>query len=97
MGYLSDIAFTIESPDNKSTLSYSDYQVFASRNEQWVKRLRPYLKEGKAFITLNCIYLGGDKGLIQQLRKQKKTQSLSAGHKKAPYSFLLEKTPIDRI
>ncbi|MBR1717362.1 MAG: TraB/GumN family protein [Paludibacteraceae bacterium] len=69
MGYLSDIAFTIESPDNKSTLSYSDYQVFASRNEQWVKRLRPYLKEGKAFITLNCIYLGGDKGLIQQLRK----------------------------
>lgn len=69
MGFLSDIAFAITSPDNKSTLSYSDYQVFAARNEQWVKRLRPYLKEGKAFVTLDCIYVGGDKGLIQQLRK----------------------------
>ncbi len=83
MGYLSDIAFTIESPDNKSSLSYSDYKVFAARNEQWAKRLRPYLKEGKAFITLNCIYLGGDKGLIQQLRK--------AGYRVRPVNRRLHK------
>ena len=68
-GRLSDIAFQIEGPDNTTTLSYSDYQVFAQRNEQWVKRLKPYLTEGNAFITLNAIYLGGEKGLIAQLRK----------------------------
>ena len=68
-GRLGDIAFLITSPDNRSTLSFSDYAVYAKRNEQWVKRLQPYLKEGKAFISLNCIYLGGDKGLIAALRK----------------------------
>jgi uncharacterized protein YbaP (TraB family) len=26
------------------------------------------LKDGKAFITLNAIYLGGDDGLLEQLR-----------------------------
>lgn len=69
-GRLGDIAFLIESPDNRSTLSYSDYAVYANRNVQWVKRLQPYLKEGKVFLPLNCIYLGGDKGLIALLRKE---------------------------
>ena len=69
-GRLGDLAFAIESPDNRSTLSYSDYAVYAKRNVQWIKRLQPYLKEGKAFLTLNAVYLGGDKGLIALLRKE---------------------------
>lgn len=69
MGRLTDIAYQVEGPDNRSTISYSDYQVYAKRNIEWVKRLQPYLHEGKAFIVLDCIYLGGDKGLLAQLRK----------------------------
>ena len=68
-GRLNDITYLVEGPNNSSTLSYSDYQVYCRRNEQWVKRLQPYLAEGGAFITLNTIYLGGEKGLIEQLRK----------------------------
>lgn len=75
-GRLTDIAYAIEAPDNTSTLSFSDYKVYTQRNKQWVKRLDPYLKEGNCFITLNCIYLGGEKGLIEQLR--------SAGYKVKP-------------
>ncbi len=69
-GRLADIAFLIQSPDNHSTVSYSDYEVYAKRNVQWVKRLQPYLQEGKVFITLNANYLGGEKGLIAMLRKE---------------------------
>ena len=68
-GRLSDMAFTIKGPDNLTTLSYSDYQIYAKRNKQWVKRLQPFLKEGRAFITLNAIYLGGEQGLLAQLRE----------------------------
>ncbi len=68
-GRLNDMVYLVLSPDNQSSLSYSDYQVFAQRNEQWGKRLQPYLKDGKAFITLNALYLGGEKGLIAVLRK----------------------------
>ena len=67
-GHLTDIAYQVEGPDNTSSVSYSDYQVFCARNKEWVKRLQPYLLQGAAFITLNAIYLGGDKGLIEQLR-----------------------------
>ena len=67
-GRLTDMAYQVEGPDNKSSISYSDYQVYCQRNEQWVKRLQPYLAAGGAFITLDAIYLGGDKGLLQQLR-----------------------------
>jgi len=67
-GLLTDIMYQVTSPDNKSSLSYSDYQVYAQRNQTWVKRLAPYLKEGKAFVTLNAMYLCGEKGLISQLR-----------------------------
>ena len=67
-GRLTDMAYTVKGPDNLSTLSYSDYQIFAKRNKEWVKRLRPYLAEGNAFITLNAIYLGGEDGLLAQLR-----------------------------
>lgn len=69
-GRLGDIAFQIASPDNRSTISYSDYTVWSKRNEQWAKRLEPYLKEGKSFLTINCIYLGGEGGLITALRKK---------------------------
>ncbi|MBR0195973.1 MAG: TraB/GumN family protein [Paludibacteraceae bacterium] len=67
-GHLTDIAYQVEGPDNTSSVSYSDYQIFCARNKEWVKRLQPYLLQGAAFITLNAIYLGGDKGLIEQLR-----------------------------
>ena len=67
-GRLSDMAYLVKSPDNLTSLSYSDYKVYALRNKQWVKRLQPYLKEGKAFITLNAIYLGGEEGLLAQLK-----------------------------
>jgi uncharacterized protein YbaP (TraB family) len=68
-GRLSDIAYQIKGPDNTTSISYSDYQVYKKRNTVWVKRLAPYLREGKAFITLNAIYLGGEEGLLAQLRK----------------------------
>ena len=67
-GRLSDIAYQVEGPDNKTSLSFSDYKVWCQRNKEWVKRLKPYLTQGKCFITLNAIYLGGDKGLLEQLR-----------------------------
>lgn len=76
MGRLTDIAYQVEAPDNQTSISFSDYQVYARRNLEWVKRLAPYLKEGGAFITLDCIYLGGEKGLLAQLR--------AAGYKVKP-------------
>ncbi|MBO7455064.1 MAG: TraB/GumN family protein [Paludibacteraceae bacterium] len=68
MGRLTDMSYQILSPDNQSTQSYSDYQIYAARNKEWVKRLRPYLVNGGAFITLDAIYLGGEKGLLAELR-----------------------------
>ena len=68
-GRLVDIAYQIKGPDNTTSISYSDYKVYSQRNQVWVKRLTPFLREGKAFITLNAIYLGGEDGLIEQLRK----------------------------
>ena len=67
-GRLTDMAYFVKGPDNHTSLSFSDYKVYCQRNRQWVKRLAPYLKEGKAFITLNAIYLGGEEGLLAQLR-----------------------------
>ena len=67
-GRLTDIGYQVESPDNKSSISYSDYKIYCARNREWTKRLQPYLQQGAAFITLNAIYLGGEKGLLQQLR-----------------------------
>ena len=68
MGRLSDIAYQVEGPDNKTSISFSDYKVYCQRNQQWVKRLQPYFAEGGCFITLNAIFLGGEKGLLEQLR-----------------------------
>ena len=68
MGRLTDMSYQILSPDNQSTQSYSDYQIYAARNKEWTKRLRPYLVNGGAFITLDAVYLGGEKGLLEQLR-----------------------------
>jgi len=86
-GLLTDLMYQVTSPDNVTSISYSDYQVYAQRNLTWVKRLAPYLKEGKAFITLDALYLGGEKGLLSQLR--------AAGYKvkaanKSPVGKLLE-------
>ena len=67
-GRLTDMAYFVKGPDNQTSLSFSDYKVYCQRNKQWVKRLAPYLREGKAFITLNAIYLGGEEGLLAQLK-----------------------------
>lgn len=69
MGRLGDMAFQVEGPDNNTSVSFSDYKVYAQRNVQWAKRLAPYLHAGGCFITLNAIYLGGDKGLLADLRE----------------------------
>lgn len=69
-GRLTDMAYAVKAPDNTSTLSYSDYQVYAKRNKEWVKRLRKHLAEGKAFITLNALYLGGEEGLLALLKAE---------------------------
>lgn len=76
MGRLLDMVYLLSGPDNLSTHSYSDYQVYAKRNKEWAKRLEPFLKEGNAFITLDAVYLAGDKGLIAYLK--------SAGYKVKP-------------
>ena len=68
-GRLTDVAYQVKSPNNTSSVSYSDYQIYAKRNKEWVKRLKPYLEKDNTFITLNAVYIGGDDGLIQQLRK----------------------------
>ena len=75
-GRLTDIAYQIEGPNNTTSISFSDYKVYCQRNEQWVKRLKPIITEGGAFITLDAMYLGGEKGLLQQLR--------SAGYRVRP-------------
>ncbi len=67
-GRLLDMAFLISAPDNTATLSFSDYKVFCSRNKEWVRRLRPHLLKGNAFIPIDAMYLGGDDGLIALLR-----------------------------
>lgn len=70
MGQLTQIAYLMEAPDNLSTHSYSDYTVYCKRNLVWVKRLKNYLGEGRAFICLDATYLGGEKGLIALLRAE---------------------------
>ena len=67
-GRLTDISYQVEGPNNTSSISYSDYKVYCQRNKEWVKRLKPLLEEGHCFITLNAVYLGGEKGLLEQLR-----------------------------
>ena len=75
-GFINEITYAIEAPDNKASISYSDYKIWTDRNRGWVKRLQPYLQDGRAFITLKAEYLGGDDGLIAQLR--------AAGYKLKP-------------
>lgn len=69
-GQLTEMSYRITMPDNLSTLSYSDYQIYSRRNLTWAKRLIPYLTEGNAFLCLDAIYLGGDDGLIAVLRSK---------------------------
>lgn len=69
-GHLNDIVYQVTAPDNLSTLSYSDYQVYCQRNLSWAKRLKGQLSAASCFITLNAIYIGGEKGLISVLRKE---------------------------
>lgn len=75
-GRILDITYQVSSPDNQTSISFSDYKVYTTRNKTWVKRLNPYLKEGNVFICLNAIYLGGDNGLLALLK--------AAGYKVKP-------------
>lgn len=68
-GRLLDISYLVSGPDNHTSVSYSDYKVFCSRNIEWAKRLGPFLRDGRALICINAVYLGGDNGLIAELRK----------------------------
>ena len=67
-GRLLDMSYQVSGPDNRTSVSFSDYKIFCARNTTWVRRLQPYLRDGHAFICLNAIYLGGDNGLIAQLQ-----------------------------
>lgn len=67
-GQLNELVYEASMPDNTSTLSYSDCKVYWQRNLTWVKRLAPYLHDGNAFICLDALYLGGDDGLLNQLK-----------------------------
>ena len=75
-GRLLDMAYQVSGPDNKSSISFSDYRIYVKRNKEWVKRLRPYLLAGKVFIVLDAVYLGGEGGLLAQLQ--------AAGYKVKP-------------
>ncbi len=81
-GRLTEIAYQVEGPNNKTSISYSDYQVYCRRNKEWVKRLQPLLAQGGCFITLNAVYLGGDEGLLEQLR--------SAGYRVRPVNRMFK-------
>ncbi len=81
-GRLTEIAYQVEGPNNKTSISYSDYKVYCRRNKEWVKRLQPLLAQGGCFITLNAVYLGGDEGLLEQLR--------SAGYRVRPVNRMFK-------
>ena len=81
-GRLTEIAYQVEGPNNKTSISYSDYQIYCRRNKEWVKRLQPLLAQGGCFITLNAVYLGGDEGLLEQLR--------SAGYRVRPVNRMFK-------
>lgn len=68
-GLLNDMAYQVMMPDNQSSVSYSDYQLFALRNQQWAKQIPLYIAQESSFIVLDAIYLGGEKGLINQLKQ----------------------------
>ncbi len=72
-GELADMSYIVRSPENKSTMSFSDYQVWSSRWSRWVKTLGEYMSQRSSFVVLDARYLGGDKGFLQALR--------SAGYK----------------
>lgn len=40
------------------------------RNEKWIPQIKKYIKKNKAFIAVGAGHLGGDKGVIELLRKE---------------------------
>lgn len=69
-GHLSEISYQVQMPDNQTTVSYSDYQIYAARNIVWADKLSQMLQTPGNFIVLDAVYLGGDKGLIHLLRNK---------------------------
>ncbi len=67
-GHLSEISYQVQMPDNQTTISYSDYKIYAARNIAWADQLTLLLQTPGNFIVLDAVYLGGDKGLIHLLR-----------------------------
>lgn len=68
-GQLWDISYAVSGPNNKASFGYADYEIYSRRNLNWVKRLKPLLHDGGCFITVDAMLLGGESGLIEQLRK----------------------------
>ena len=69
-GHLSEISYQVQMPDNQTTVSYSDYQIYAARNITWADHLTVLLQKPGNFIVLDAIYLGGEKGLLHLLRNR---------------------------
>lgn len=67
-GELLEMVYEVTMRNNQTSIAYSDYQVYAKRNELWVKQLGTMVQEKRSFIVVDALYLGGDKGLINQLR-----------------------------
>lgn len=56
---------TIKSPSRRL-----NNRLLKKRNEAWVKNIVPALEQQSNFIAVGAAHLGGNKGLIQLLRKQ---------------------------
>lgn len=67
-GQLWDISYAISGPNNRASFGYADYDIYARRNQTWVKRLQPLLKQGRCFVSVDAMLLGGERGLLQLLR-----------------------------
>ncbi|MBQ9440322.1 MAG: TraB/GumN family protein [Paludibacteraceae bacterium] len=67
-GELAYMSYIIRGPENKSSMSFSDYQAWSSRWTRWVKTLGEILGQRSTFVVLDARYLGSDKGFLQALR-----------------------------
>ena len=68
-GRLTEMVYTIRTPENRTFISYSDYLAYSRRNTRWAEQLSVLMQQQSCFVALNAIYLGGDDGLIQKLRR----------------------------
>ena len=67
-GELADMSYIVRGPENKSSMSFSDYQAWSIRWPRWVKTLGEIMSQRSTFVVLDARYLGSDKGLLQAMR-----------------------------